>query len=106
MKARGITLAAGTLVLAAVAWLPATQAQAVPANCTANKYGNGATAYCYTSASGSQFRAVAKCRYQTSSGSYDYSNAYGTWRTQGDQLNSTATCSQPFGVYDWTAQTR
>lgn len=92
-------LALGTIALAA------PQASAVPAYCSAGQYGNGATAYCYTSASGTQFRAVATCRYYISAtGTYAYSNWYGPWRIQGDPLSSIATCGTGYSFYSADAQ--
>jgi hypothetical protein len=79
-------------------------AQAVPTYCTATVSGNTATAYCYASASGSQFRAMARCRYVTPSGSNDYNTWYGLWRVQGDPQYSSATCGTGWSLYQPDAQ--
>ncbi|MDQ7808651.1 hypothetical protein Q5425_33375 [Amycolatopsis sp. A133] len=97
---------AATLAAAGLSVSLASPAAAAPAYCTASKYGNGATAYCYASASGTQFRAVAYCRYLTPSGSFDYSNFYGAWRTQGDPGNSTVACGAGWSFLSPNAQTR
>ncbi len=65
---------------------------APPPYCRASQDGNGAKAYCYTSARGTQFRAVARCKYQTPTGSYDYSNFYSAWQRQGDPNEAIAPC--------------
>ena len=65
-----------------------------------------APAYCYASASGTQFRAMAYCRYLTPSGSFDYSYFYGAWRTQGDPLWSTAACGAGWSYVSPNAQVR
>lgn len=106
MKNRAASLSAFVVIVAMASFVPAVQASAVPAYCSASQSGNGATAYCYTSASGSQFRAVAGCSYTTPSGSTDHTNAYGPWETQGDPVHSLAQCSSPYGVYSANAQTR
>ena len=95
--------AVAVLTLGTATWA-ATPAAAGPAYCTANSSGNTVTAYCYTSASGTKFRAVAKCRYQTPSGSWDYNNWYGTWRIQGDPYSSSATCGTGWSLYQADAQ--
>jgi hypothetical protein len=97
---------AATLTAAGLSVSLAAPATAAPAYCTASKSGNGATAYCYTSASGTQFRAVAYCKYITPTGSEDYSNFYGGWRTQGDPGNSTVACGLGWSILSPNAQTR
>lgn len=80
-------------------------AQAVPSGCSASSSGRTVTAYCYTSAAGTYFRAVAQCYYVTPTGSYDYASWYGAWQVQGDPLSSTATCGTGWGLLKAEAQT-
>lgn len=95
---------AATLTTAGLSLPLASPASAAPNYCSASKYNNGTTAYCYASASGTQFRAVARCRYLTPSGSFDYSNYYGPWRTQGDPLSSIAVCAAGWNFFEPNAQ--
>ena len=107
MKSRLVGLAvAGVLASTALAVVTAVPAAAVPSYCSASKSGNGATAYCYTSAAGTQFRAVAACTITTPSGSTDHSNFYGSWQTQGDPISSLATCASGWAFASANAQTR
>lgn len=93
-------VAAGLLSLSMVA-VAAPAAMAVPSYCSAVQYGNGTDAYCYTSAAGTQFRAVASCRYYISAtGTYAYTTNYGAWQIQGDPSHSYAFCS---AGWEWRA---
>lgn len=84
----------------------ASPALAAPAGCSVSQSGNGATAYCYASAAGTQFRAVARCRYLTPTGSWDHADFYGPWRVQGDHLSSYAACGAGWNFLEPNAQTR
>ncbi len=108
MHPRTLKAALGTVVMAGALSIGAAgSAIAVPAYCTADNYGsNGVTSYCYTSASGSQFRAVVTCHYTTPSGSVDSNNWYGSWRIQGDPGNSIATCGTGWSRFSKNTQTR
>jgi len=89
MRRRLVGLAvAGAFASAALGVIGATPAAAVPSYCSASQSGNGAKAYCYTSAAGTQFRAVAACVIYLSSGATDHANFYGSWQTQGDPYSS------------------
>lgn len=63
-------------------------------------------AYCYASASGTQFRAVAYCRYLTPSGSFDYANFHGVWRVQGDPYHSAVACGAGWSFLSPNTQVR
>lgn len=97
---------AATLTMVGSSIPLASPAFAAPPYCSASQSGNGATAYCHASAPGSQFRAVARCRYRTPTGSFDHSNFYGGWRKQGDPGSSYAACGAGWNFLEANAQTR
>ena len=107
MSVRTIKAALGTVVMAGALGIGmAGSASAVPAYCSVADYGsNGATGYCYASASGTQFRAVVTCHYATPSGSVDSNNWYGPWRIQGDPLWSNVSCGAGWGRFSKSVQT-
>ncbi|CAM4410350.1 hypothetical protein NONI108955_25830 [Nocardia ninae] len=97
---------AATLTTVGLSISMASPASAAPPGCRASQSGNGATAYCYTSASGTQFRAVARCRYLTPSGSFDYENFFGPWRVQGNPQSSYAPCGAGWNFVEPNARTK
>ncbi|WP_433579044.1 hypothetical protein [Nocardia brasiliensis] len=99
-------LLATTLTTVGLSISMAAPAAAAPPGCTVSESGNTVTAYCYSSASGTQFRAVARCRYLTPSGSYDYNVFYGPWKRQGDFASSEAACGLGWNLREPNAQTR
>ena len=94
MNKRVLPLAAAMVLSTSVLAVSTPAAHAVPSYCSATSAGNGTRAYCYTSAPGTYFRAVAWCRYYISAtNTYDYSNFYGpSWLIQGDPGDSYAWC--------------
>ncbi|WET82555.1 hypothetical protein P3102_15770 [Amycolatopsis sp. QT-25] len=97
---------AATLTSVGLSIAVASPASAAPRYCTASPEGNGAKAYCYASASGTQYRAVARCKYQTPTGSWDYSNFYSGWERQGDPGNATVQCGLGWTFLEPNAQVR
>jgi hypothetical protein len=107
MRRRLVGLAvAGAFGSAALGVIGAIPAAAVPSYCSASQSGNGARAYCYASAAGTQFRAVAACVIYLSSGGTDHANFYGSWQTQGDPYSSLGTCGSGWSFSSANAQTR
>lgn len=107
MQVRTVKAVLTAIVLAAGFSLAAAgPASADPSYCSSSWYGtNGSTSYCYTSASGSQFRAVITCHYTTPSGSVDSNNWYGPWEVQGDPLNSYVYCGSGWSRWSHNTQT-